>query len=108
MWKAIDTLPAGGPWPLLAWHRYNGAALIFGGRTAYATHWDDLPGADDWRRTADGLPGREDADAQGCVLAYSELSGYQVVRWDLIGMDRMYTRWTRLPGKPGAGTEETK
>lgn len=51
-------------------------------------------------------PVREDADAQGCVLAWDEHGSGWVIRHYLNLAGKRW--WTKLPERPGQRREETR
>ena len=47
----------------------------------------------EWISAAERLPTKEDADAQGCVIAWHRYNGVMVTGWHQFGRNQFYTHW---------------
>lgn len=55
-----------------------------------------------WVAVSGRLPGREDGDAQGCVLVWHAFNGVMVTGWHNIAWNRFFTHWMQTPRGPGS------
>lgn len=96
---------------VLVWHRMGGAMEMqvehVGGE--YVGHWQRMPGFTDgrWISFVDRGPEREDADAQGCVIAWQSRRGARIVHIGNL-VNGIYSRWMPCPGRPGRGPGDGK
>lgn len=61
-----------------------------------------------WIATGERMPGKEDVDPAGCVLAWHEDNGCMVVYHAFVKSNRLYTHWQRLPDGPKDGGNDGK
>ena len=98
---------------IVVWNEFSGADMMgmheLKNLGSHVSHWMRVPErqgvANGWTPKSMRLPEMADADAQGCVMIWNDVSDAAFVT--AVDNVRNYgthiTHWRRLPGKPAAG-----
>lgn len=112
-WTRIEDCPlVAGVEPesiILVWHSYQGAMAVpcsEYGSNRFFTHWRRVD-AKAWISRKERLPGKEDSDAQNCVVARNTWGEVIMAGWHRIVHDPGFTHWQHPPDPPRIANQNT-
>lgn len=88
--------------PLLVWHRYQKAMVIDRRKlwsNPYYTHFREID-PEGWIRRTERLPGAEDADQLGCVLARDVHGEVKMAGWRRFQTEDVLEAWQAMGSGP--------